>query len=179
MIGRDQQQRLLLLARQALEARVRGEVPSPPDGDSIGCLAGAFVSIHWRGQLRGCLGRLESDWPVDKVVAHLATMVADSDPRFAPVTPTELADILIEISVLTPERQIASIEEIEIGRHGLIVERGGRRGLLLPQVGEEHRFDAATFVEQTCRKAGLPPDAWKNGACLFVFEALVFGEAPA
>ena len=160
MIGPDHQQRLLALARQALEARVRGASPGPAAADGVGMLAGAFVTIHWRGQLRGCLGRLENDRPLDQVVMHLATSVADSDPRFAPVTAEELADIDIEISVITPERQIASIDEIEIGRHGLIVERGDRRGLLLPQVAEEHRFDATTFVEHTCRKAGLPPDAW-------------------
>lgn len=180
MISAEHQQRLLALARRAFEARVRGlDIPGPERDEALEIAAGAFVSIHRRGALRGCLGRLECDWSLNRVVTHLATIVADSDPRFEPVTPEELADIEIEISILTPERRITSIEEIEVGHHGLIVEHGSRRGLLLPQVAPEHGWDALTFVEHTCRKAGLSPDAWQNDARLFVFEALVFGEQPA
>lgn len=178
MIGAEQQQQLLGLARAALEARVRGLECSAPDATGLDAVAGAFVSIHHRGALRGCLGRIEGDWPLHRVVTHLAAVVADSDPRFEPVRADELVDIDIEISVLTPERPIASIDEIEVGVHGLIVEHGPRRGLLLPQVAPEHGWDTRTFVEHTCRKAGLPPDAWRNGARLFVFEALVFSEQP-
>ena len=180
MIGDEDQQRLLALARGALEARVRGaEIPDAPSDPAFMGSAGAFVTIHWRGRLRGCLGRLECDSPLDQLISHLAASVADSDPRFAPVTADELAEIDIEISVITPAREIRSIDEIEIGRHGLVVERSGRRGVLLPQVAPEHGFGATTFVEQTCRKAGLPPDAWQHGARLYVFEALVFTEQPA
>ena len=88
----------------------------------------------------------------------------------------EVDEVDIEISVLTPEREIASVDEIEIGRHGLIVQQGHRRGLLLPQVATEYGWDVDTFVGHTCLKAGLPTDAWRSGARLFVFEALVFGE---
>jgi AmmeMemoRadiSam system protein A len=177
VISAEQQQRLLALARRSFESRVRGhEIFGPEPGDLFNMMAGAFVTIHCGGRLRGCLGRLECDWPLEKVVAHLAARVADSDPRFDPVTSNELADIEIELSVVTPEREIQSIDEIEIGRHGVIVEHRGRRGLLLPQVAVEHRFDVTTFVEHTCRKAGLKPDAWQHGARLWVFEALVFGE---
>jgi uncharacterized protein (TIGR00296 family) len=102
--------------------------------------------------------------------------VADSDPRFNPVSPAELGDIELEISVLTPEREIDAIEEIEIGRHGLIVEQRGRRGLMLPQVAVEHNWDRETFVAHTCLKAGLPADAWRHGARVLVFEAQVFAE---
>jgi AmmeMemoRadiSam system protein A len=180
MLDVDEQQRLLMLARRALDARVRGEEPPViEDTDRVGVPAGAFVTIHRADHLRGCLGRLECDSPLDHVVVHLATIVADSDPRFPPVTAEELAEIEIEISVLTQEREIQSLDEIEIGRHGLVVERGGRRGLLLPQVASDHGFGVTTFVEHTCRKAGLPPDAWRYGARLFVFEALVFEEQPA
>ena len=177
MISVDEQQQLLALARSALESRVKRVDFAAPSRE-CGLIAGAFVTIHHRRVLRGCLGRLECDWPLDRLVCHLATVVADSDPRFEPVTPEELADIEIEISVLTPEQPITSIEEIDVGRHGLIVEQGYRRGLLLPQVAPEHGWDAVTFVEHTCRKAGLAPDAWRNGARLFVFDALVFGEQP-
>jgi AmmeMemoRadiSam system protein A len=102
--------------------------------------------------------------------------VADSDPRFEPVSPPELDEIEIEISVLTPEREVRSITEIELGRHGLIVEQGRRRGLLLPQVATEQGWDRETFVAHTCQKATLTSDAWMHGARLFVFEAQVFGE---
>jgi AmmeMemoRadiSam system protein A len=171
------QERLLTLARNALEARVRGEVPpSPQHTGALGLYRGAFVTIHCGGDLRGCLGRIETDLPLGETVVSLAAAVADSDPRFAPVEAVELSDIDIEISVLTPEREVRSIGEIEVGRHGLIVERGHRRGLLLPQVALEQRWDRETFVSHTCRKAALPPDAWRHGARLFVFEAQVFGE---
>lgn len=178
MISAEQQQQLLGLARAAFEARVHGVPFSAAEGTGADLIAGAFVTIHHRGALRGCLGRLECDWPLHQVITHLAGVVADSDPRFEPVRPDELVDIAIEISILTPERTITSIGEIEVGVHGLIVEDGHRRGLLLPQVAPEHGWDARTFVEHTCRKAGLPPDAWRNGARLSVFEALVFSEQP-
>ena len=102
--------------------------------------------------------------------------MADSDPRFEPVAAVELHEIDIEISVLTPEREVRSITEIELGRHGLIVEQGHRRGLLLPQVAAEQGWDRETFASHTCRKAALAPDAWLRGARLFVFEAQVFSE---
>ena len=177
MLGPEDQKRLLALARQALEAHVRHQ-PAPaadlePPLDT-GC--GAFVSIHRGQDLRGCLGRLTTDWPVGRVVVHLAEAVSDSDPRFDPVAPQELDDLQIEISVLTPERP-ARPEDVEVGRHGLIIEGGGRRGLLLPQVAVEHGWDARTFLEHTCLKAGLPPDAWERDAQLYVFEAQVFSES--
>jgi uncharacterized protein len=170
-------ERLLLIARAALEARVRRQSdPSPAGGGALDTMCGAFVSIHRGEELRGCLGRLECEWPVSRVVAHLGRAVADSDPRFQPVSVDELALVSIEISVITPEREVQSISEIEIGRHGLIVERGYRRGLLLPQVATQYGWDVSTFLGHTCAKAGLPADAWQRGATLYVFEAEVFGE---
>ena len=171
------QQRLLALARRALEARVGHQLP--PVAEQGGVLSeprGAFVTIRRHGELRGCLGRIAPGAPLAETVADLGASVSDSDPRFNPVAPAELDDIDVEISVLTPEREVHAIAEIEPGRHGLIVEHGHRRGLLLPQVATEQGWDAETFVSQTCRKAGLPPDAWRNGAKMFVFEAEVFGE---
>lgn len=177
MISKDDQRFLLTLARRALEARVRRN--PPPTVDCTGTLAlrhAVFVSIHRRGDLRGCLGRLTLDTPLGQTIVHLAGVVADSDPRFAAVAPNELADLEVEISVLTSPREIASVNEIEVGRHGLIVEDGRRRGLLLPQVAVEYRWTREIFVERTCIKAGLPPDAWNRGARVLVFEAQVFGE---
>jgi AmmeMemoRadiSam system protein A len=172
----EDQLRLLRLARQSLEARVRRtHAPAPDVNAPLDARRGAFVTIHRGSQLRGCLGRVTTDWAVGRVVAHLAEAVSDSDPRFDPVAVHELSELHIEISVLTPERP-ASAAEVEVGRHGVIIERGGRRGLLLPQVAVEHRWDAPTFLHYACLKAGVPPDAWKDDARLFVFEAQVFGE---
>lgn len=170
--------RLLSIARRALEARVRGERdPAPDGGGLLDTRRGAFVSIHLLDDLRGCLGRVEADLAVARVVQHLGRALADSDPRFAPVAIGEVEDLTIEISVLSPEREALSIEEIEIGRHGLIIERDGRRGLLLPQVARDHGWDVETFLGQTCLKAALSPDAWRTGARIFTFDAEVFGES--
>jgi AmmeMemoRadiSam system protein A len=179
VISPDDQCRLIELARCALEARVHRHgvlVIDPALAPDVRC--GAFVTIFHDGELRGCLGRLSSPLPIARLVAELAQAVADSDPRFDRVMPQELAGIDLEISILTPEREIQSVDEIEVGRHGLIVEQGNSRGLLLPQVPEEHGWDRDAFVKHACLKAGLAADAWRRGARLFVFEAQVFGERP-
>jgi AmmeMemoRadiSam system protein A len=171
------QQTLVKLARRCLEARVRRD--SPPERVYGGVLdepRGAFVTIHARGALRGCLGRVDVDDRLSDTVAELAAVVADSDPRFPPVSVPELTDIDVEISVLTPERDVASLDEIDVGRHGLIIERGWRRGLLLPQVAVEHAWDRDTFLSHACLKAALPQDAWRHGARIQIFEAQVFSE---
>ena len=177
MFHREDRHRLLAIARRALEARVRGErEPALHAGGALDTPCGAFVTIHRGDDLRGCLGRLETDWAVARVVSHLGGAVADSDPRFSPVTVDELDDLSIEISAVTPGREVRSIQDIEIGRHGLIVERGVRRGLLLPQVAAEQAWDVETFLAHTCIKAMLPPDAWTHDARILTFEAEVFGD---
>jgi AmmeMemoRadiSam system protein A len=177
MLTHDSRHQLLRIAHDALIARVRRQHVARPDALDMGLPQAAFVTIFYRGELRGCLGRLASELPLPDLVSHLAQEVADSDPRFDPVRPEELQDIRLEISVLTPEHEIRAVSEIEVGRHGLIVEKGARRGLLLPQVATEHGWDRDTFVAQTCLKAGLAEDAWRHGARIFVFEAQVFGES--
>jgi len=176
MFGSDDQQRLLAVARRSLDARVR-RAPDPPldSGGALDERRGAFVSLHRGKQLRGCLGRLDSNWAVSRVVARLAQEVSDSDPRFDPVRPDELAHLHIEISVLTLQRELRAIEEIEIGRHGLIVEQGVHRGLLLPQVATEHGWDVPSFLEHASLKAGLPREGWRSARLSF-FEAQVFAE---
>ena len=136
---------------------------------------GAFVTIYCRGDLRGCLGRIGAEAALGTTIAHLAAAVSDSDPRFERVSAVELDAIDLEISILTPEREIRAIGEIAIGHHGLIVEQGDQRGLLLPQVAIEYGWDAQTFASHTCLKAALPADAWRHGARMLVFEAQVFG----
>jgi AmmeMemoRadiSam system protein A len=178
MISEADERPLLSVARQALEARVAGH--RAPHVLCIGPLAlrcGAFVSIHKGDELRGCLGRLTPGFPLGTTLVHLGGAVADSDPRFPPVQPDELPLLQLEISLLTPERPVSSIDEIAIGQHGVIVKQGRWHGLLLPQVATELGWDRETFVEQTCVKAGLPPNAWKAGARVLVFEARIFAEA--
>jgi uncharacterized protein len=181
MIRSADEKPLLSLARQALEARVAGE--RPPQVVCIGPLAlrcGAFVSIHNGDQLRGCLGRLSPSSPLGTTLVYLGAALADSDPRFPPVSPDELPLLRMEISLLTPERAVASVDEITIGQHGVIVEHGRSRGLLLPQVAPEFGWDRETFLEQACLKAGLPRDAWRTSGRVLVFEARIFAErAPA
>jgi AmmeMemoRadiSam system protein A len=168
---------LLRIAREALMARIGGA--TAPERELSGASAspaGAFVTLIIRGELRGCIGHIEPDETLGRVVARCAAAAAISDPRFPAVTAAELAEIEIELSVLGALERVADLDEIEIGRHGLVVELGRHRGLLLPQVATEWRWDRGTFLEQTCHKAGLPRDAWKRGATVWRFEAEVFGE---
>lgn len=137
---------------------------------------GVFVTLTKGGDLRGCIGFIEPVAPLGQAVIRAAIYAATEDPRFPPVIPAELKDLAVEISVLTPVREIADPREVVVGRHGLIVARGGRKGVLLPQVPVENKWDRETFLEQGCLKAGLPPDAWRLGAKLAVFEAIVFHE---
>jgi AmmeMemoRadiSam system protein A len=177
MLSIDQQRRLLRLARVSLEAHVC-QLPEPEVDSAfvVEIRAGAFVSIFRHGDLRGCLGRLTSALPLTHLIPQLSRAVVDSDPRFETVQPVELPEITMEISVLSPTRAIGSVTEIEIGRHGLIVEEGSRRGLLLPQVAGKEGWGPEAFATHTSLKAGLGSDAWRRGARMSVFEALVFGE---
>ncbi len=137
---------------------------------------GAFVTLTKAGALRGCVGFIEPVLPLGRTVIRAAIYAATEDPRFPPVRAAELADLRLEISVLTPPREIAKSGLVRVGRHGLIVEKDGRKGLLLPRVPVDHGWDRETFLGETCVKAGLPRDAWRRGAKLSVFEAIVFHE---
>lgn len=139
---------------------------------------GAFVTLRRAsdGELRGCVGQLESDEPLVRIVAAMAVAAASRDSRFEPVAAGELLSLRVEISVLSP---LAPIEPhaVEVGRHGLAVRLRERRGVLLPQVAVEHAWDRETFLAQTCLKAGLPKDAWRQpGIGISGFTATVFGE---
>jgi AmmeMemoRadiSam system protein A len=170
---------LLELARRALaETVLHGNIldVSPPAG-LLAQPAGVFVTLHRAGRLRGCLGQVEAALPLAEAVSRMAIAVSRQDPRFEPVTAGELPGLEIEISVLSPMEPIAP-ERIEVGRHGLLVRRGAFRGLLLPQVPGQYHWSRERFLEETCVKAGLPRDAWKDPETqIEAFTAEVFSEA--
>jgi AmmeMemoRadiSam system protein A len=170
---------LLTLARDAVVAHVgAGVAPAAPSDDGV-CArrGGAFVTLHQRGDLRGCIGHVEATEPLGPVIVRCAVAACSADPRFPPVRAAELPHIDIELSLLGPLEPVIVIDEIDVGRHGLVVEMDRHRGLLLPQVATEWRWDRETFLTQTCVKAGLTRDAWKKGATLWRFEAEVFGDS--
>jgi AmmeMemoRadiSam system protein A len=151
--------------------------PDEAASPALAAPGAAFVTLHVDGRLRGCIGTIERRRPLWQVVAEMAAAAATRDPRFPPIDPADLRALTVEISVLTPDVIIAGPEEIEIGRHGLDVRRDGVRGLLLPQVAVEHGLDSERFLAETCRKAGLSVDAWRDtGTEIRAFEADVFGD---
>lgn len=136
---------------------------------------GAFVSLHLDGELKGCIGMVEPRKPLHQTVQEMAVQAAFADPRFCPLRPEEMGRIELEISVLTPIEPLRNISEIQIGKHGLLLRKGSKSGLLLPQVALEHGWDVEQFLQWTCRKAGLSVDAWKDpDAEIFVFSADIF-----
>ena len=167
---------LLRLAHQAIQAALeRCDVDLTPPSEHLAEHRGAFSTLHLRGKLRGCIGYVFPNQSLYRTVAETARAAAFDDPRFEPVEAAEAPELKVEISVLSPLRPAAP-EDVVVGKHGLIVQHGNRRGLLLPQVPLEWDWDRETFLAQTCLKAGLPPDAWMRGAELRVFTAEVFGE---
>lgn len=168
---------LLAIARRAASSYVEeGKVPEErPASPKLADPGAAFVTLTRRGRLRGCIGYTEAASSLCRTVQECVVAAATEDPRFSPVKPGEISEIRIEISVLTPLVPIRP-EEVEVGIHGLMVRKGARRGLLLPQVATEHGWDRKAFLSNTCLKAGLPADEWEKGAQLYSFTAEVFGE---
>jgi len=167
---------LLRVAHQSIEAVFdQREMSLDPLSPRLAEPRGAFTTIYCRGGLRGCVGYVLPAKPLYRTVAETARAAAFDDPRFAPITREEAAVIDISLSILSLLFPIRP-EEVEVGRHGLVVAQAGHRGLLLPQVAVEHGWDRFTFLQETCRKAGLPADAWKHGATLQAFTAEVFGD---
>ena len=169
--------RLLELARSALEEAVRfgkmSEVAESAEALRTPC--GAFVTLTKGRHLRGCIGHVEAFRPLYATVRECARAAALDDPRFDPVTPAELPSLQIEISVLSP-MQDATPQQVEVGRHGLLISRGAQRGLLLPQVAVEWKWNREQFLEETCLKAGLPANAWRHGARIQAFTAQILKE---
>jgi|SRR5579871_5129673 len=173
----SQERELLLhLAHEAINAALEErKLDLPALSEPLRQQRGAFTTLYLNGEVRGCVGYVLPAAPLFQTIIETARAAAFQDMRFLPVTREEAAQLRISISVLSPLFPIKA-EEVELGRHGLLVTQGNRRGLLLPQVPAEHGWDLKTFLEQTCRKAGLPTDAWEKGATLEAFTAEIFGE---
>jgi len=176
--SKEERALLLRLAHDSiLSALERREIPLDPPSSHLAEPRGVFTSLHLHSQLRGCVGYVLPVSSVYRAVAETARAAAFEDSRFYPVTSQEAPHLAVELSLLSPPEPI-SPDAVEIGRHGLLISFAGNRGLLLPQVATEHRWDRTTFLEQTCRKAGLPTDAWKKGAKIEAFTAEIFGDEP-
>jgi hypothetical protein len=174
----DDKNVLLKIVRQAIEGKFGKTVHLPPErSETLDVNAGAFVTLKIENELRGCIGYIEPTRPLVATVQDAAVKAAFNDPRFSPLTKEELSRVQIEISLLHPSERIFSPDEITIGLHGLIIDAGFKRGLLLPQVAEEQGWSAEEFLGHTAEKAGLRRDAWrKSGVQIFRFAAEKFSE---
>jgi hypothetical protein len=180
-LSQREKDELLNIARRSVESSVRDHKQyeySPVGFETLAQERGAFVTLKEKGQLRGCIGYVAPIKPLYITVRDVAAFAALRDTRFRPVSTSELGALQYEISVLSPLHRVLDINEIRVGQHGLIMKRGDTEGLLLPQVPVEEKWDLATFLEQTCYKAGLPKNAWQDADTdIFRFTALVFGPA--
>ncbi|MCK9273749.1 MAG: AmmeMemoRadiSam system protein B [Syntrophales bacterium] len=178
-LTKNEKNELIKIARRSIEDSLSGRRAEPLSmtSENLAAARGAFVTLKKEGRLRGCIGFIEPRKPLHRTVAEMACAAAFDDPRFPPLAKEELEEITIEISALTPLCLIGNISEIEVGRDGIYIVKGFQAGLLLPQVATENGWDRLTFLEQTCRKAGLPSGAWKNkDTRIYTFSAEIFGE---
>lgn len=175
-LSSEEKEALLQMARLAVNEYVLHKkiVSFTTDNRRLLTKCGAFVTLKKRGRLRGCIGFIEAAAPLYQTVIQAAVYAASRDNRFPPVGPEELKDMGIEISVLTPLKRITNPARVQVGKHGLVLVQGNKKGLLLPQVALEQNWTRDVFLSRTCLKAGLPADAWKRGAEIYVFEAIVF-----
>jgi hypothetical protein len=171
---------LLALARKSVEFAVGKDELYQPSASADATLdqeRGAFVTLTISGELRGCIGYTSAIKPLYMTVRDTAKYAALNDPRFPPVSPSELPRLEYEVSVLSPLRRVLDVQQIKVGEHGLLMKNGDSEGLLLPQVPVEQKWDRQTFLEQTCRKAGMNPGCWKDeNTDIFSFTAVVFNE---
>lgn len=170
---------MIRVVRETIQAELEARPPHTKDllQDTLFDQSyGLFVTLTIQSHLRGCIGFIEGIKPLRLSLPEMALQAAFHDPRFYPLSKKEFADIEIEISVLYPLEPVADPLTIEVGRHGLVAERGYHRGLLLPQVPQEQGWDRERFLNETCHKAGMEAFCWENGATLSRFEAEVFGE---
>jgi uncharacterized protein len=175
----EEKQILLNIARSAIESALeKKQLPKlKVQSKELNRPSGVFVTLRIGGDLRGCIGYVEPVYPLAQAVQELALKAAFEDTRFLPMTRPEFKNTEIEISVLSPLSELPDVEKIEIGKHGLVIDDGYRRGLLLPQVATEYNWDHKQFLKHTALKAGLSPDAWKNkGIKLYTFTVEKFDE---
>jgi AmmeMemoRadiSam system protein A len=180
-LSSEAKKELLALARKTIEERLKtGRMAeSEPGLPELLEKRGAFVTLKKKGNLRGCIGNFQSRENLSRTIREMALAAAFEDPRFPPVTLSELSKIDIEISVLTPLQEVKDPREIKIGEDGIYITRGSNRGVFLPQVATEQGWDLETFLENCCYKAGLPGDAWEQkGTRIEKFQAIIFGEKP-
>jgi AmmeMemoRadiSam system protein A len=171
--------KLLKIARAAIDACLTDSDPTPDkiENSPLNQTAGCFVTIHKGAQLRGCIGNFVSTQPLYLEVAQMAVAAATADPRFHAMNRADLGNYNLDISVLSPLEKIDDIDQIEVGTHGIYLEKDYSRGVLLPQVATEQGWDRLTFLQQTCLKAGLPSDAWESAqASIYIFSAQVITE---
>lgn len=167
---------LLRLAHESISSRLeRKELSLEPPSEHLAHPRAAFTTIYLHGVLRGCVGYVLPIYSVYRTVAETARAAAFDDTRFPPLRLEELPGLQVSLSILSP-LELIQPEQVEIGRHGLVISMGGRRGLLLPQVPVERNWSRETFLAQTCRKAGLPDDAWHKGAVIEAFTAEIFAD---
>lgn len=170
---------LLEIAKDAIDAKINNKkIPElKADSETLRSKCGAFVTLKKHGHLRGCIGYIKAYKPLEETVQEMAIAAAFHDPRFPSLRPEEVKDLTFEISVLSPLKRIKDINEIEVGKHGLYIVRGHNSGLLLPQVAVEYKWDRETFLQETCHKAGLPAQAWKDKETeIFIYSADYFGD---
>ena len=180
ILNPEQQKELLSIAREAIELAVRYDLPDASreyQHKIFYMKFGAFVTLRKGKELRGCIGYVQAIKPLVDTIIEMAQAAALRDPRFEPVTAQEIEKLGIEISVLTPMTKLESVDDLMIGKHGLYIEKGFHRGLLLPQVAVEHGWDKTRFLQQTCIKAGLMPEEWQEpNTDISVFSAQIFSE---
>jgi AmmeMemoRadiSam system protein B/AmmeMemoRadiSam system protein A len=179
-LSEPEKSELLALARKSVEYVVQEKYAYEPPASASATLnqeRGAFTTLKESGELRGCIGYTSAAKPLYITVRDTATLAAMRDPRFSPVSASELPKLEYEISVLSPLRRVTDVQQIKVGQHGLLMKNGDSEGLLLPQVPVEQKWDRQTFLEQTCRKAGMQPNCWMDeDTDIFSFTAVVFGE---
>ncbi len=179
MLSENETKLLLSIAREAITKQVLKQKysPEPREEKALNERSGCFVTIKQAGELRGCIGSFQSERPLFREVAAMAAASASKDPRFHPMEADELNCFSVEISVLTSLQKITDIDEIEVGRHGIYLEKNFSRGVLLPQVATEYNWDRSTFLQQTCLKAGLPKNAWQaEDTEIYIFSAQILKE---
>ena len=176
----EEKRELLRIARASIDAAIKGDPPvgNTTERESLRQPSGVFVTLRAEGELRGCIGYVEPRLPLFQAVAEVAVKSAFEDPRFAPLSIAELPSTEIEISVLSPLSRVTDMSSIEVGRHGLVIDAGYTRGLLLPHVATEYLWDREQFLDHTALKAGLPPEIWRTGKVqVFSFTTTTFSES--